>query len=141
MSAADYDAVHALWLSCPGMGLNSVDDSEEGIARYLSRNPDTCFVAEKDGTVVGAILTGHDGRRGMIYHTAVRPGYRGMGIGRALVDAALQALRDEGISKVNLVAFSRNKGGNAFWEKMGFIERTDLTYRNRTLVDMVRIDT
>ena len=140
MTVADYDAVYALWLSCKGMGLNDVDDSREGIARYLVRNPDTCFVAE-DGGVVGVILAGHDGRRGYIYHTAVHSDARGQGIGSALVQRALAALKDCGISKVALVAFSRNEGGNAFWEKQGFKLRGDLSYRNLALQDMVRIDT
>ena len=140
MTVADYDAVYALWLSCKGMGLNDVDDSREGIARYLARNPDTCFVAE-DGGVVGVILAGHDGRRGYIYHTAVHPDARGWGIGSALVQRALAALKECGISKVALVAFSRNEGGNAFWEKQGFKLREDLSYRNLALQDMVRIDT
>ena len=141
MTIDDYDEIYALWLSCKGMGLNSVDDSREGIAKYLARNPNTSFVALKDGVIVGAIMTGHDGRRGYISHTAVHPDQRKEGIGRALVEAALAALSEEGISKVNLVAFTRNEAGNAFWEKMGFTLRTDLSYRNRTLVDMVRIDT
>ena len=140
MTVADYDAVYALWRSCKGMGLNDVDDSREGIARYLARNPETCFVAE-DGGVVGVILAGHDGRRGYIYHTAVRPDACGQGIGSALVQLALAALKDCGISKVALVAFSRNEGGNAFWEKQGFKLREDLSYRNLALQDMVRIDT
>ncbi len=137
----DYDRVFALWLSCPGMGLNNLDDSREGIARYLKRNPDTCFVAENEGDIVGAILCGHDGRRGYISHTAVSPNYQRQGIGHKLVEATLQALKEQGINKVNLVAFTRNKNGNAFWEKMGFTERPDLTYRNRALADMERIDT
>lgn len=137
----DYDRVFALWLSCPGMGLNNLDDSREGIARYLKRNPDTCFVAENEGDIVGAILCGHDGRRGYISHTAVSPDYQRQGIGHKLVEATLQALKEQGINKVNLVAFTRNKNGNAFWEKMGFTERPDLTYRNRALADMERIDT
>lgn len=140
MTVADYDAVYALWLSCKGMGLNDVDDSREGIARYLARNPDTCFVAE-DGGVVGVILAGHDGRRGYIYHTAVHTDARGWGIGSALVQRALAALKECGISKVALVAFSRNEGGNVFWEKQGFKLREDLSYRNLALQDMVRIDT
>lgn len=137
----DYDRVFALWLSCPGMGLNNLDDSREGIARYLKRNPDTCFVAENEGDIVGAILCGHDGQRGYISHTAVSPNYQRQGIGHKLVEATLQALKEQGINKVNLVAFTRNKNGNAFWEKMGFTERPDLTYRNRALADMERIDT
>lgn len=141
MALTDYDAVYALWLSCKGMGLNSVDDSREGIARYLARNPGTCFVAEEEGKILGVIMAGHDGRRGFIYHAAVTPQQRGAGIGRLLAERALEALRAEGISKAALVAFTRNEMGNAFWEKLGFEARCDLTYRSCALVDMVRQDT
>lgn len=141
MTLADYEAVYALWLSCPGMGLNDLDDSRDGIARYLARNPETCFVAVEQGNIVGAILSGHDGRRGYISHTAVSPAFQRRGIGKRLVGAALAALREQGIAKVNLVVFARNETGNAFWEKMGFTERPDLVYRNRTLIEMTRIDT
>lgn len=141
MTISDYDRVYALWLSCKGMGLNDVDDSREGIERYLRRNPATVFVAEEGNEIVGVIMAGHDGRRGYIYHTAVHPDERQRGIGRALVGAALEALKAEGITKAALVAFERNKEGNAFWEQMGFSERNDLTYRNRTLREMNRLDT
>lgn len=141
MQLDDYDSVYALWLSCPGMGLNNLDDSREGIAKYLARNPDTCFVAVEQGNIIGAILTGHDGRRGYISHTAVSPSYRRQGIGGKMVDTALNALKAQGINKVNLVAFAHNEKGNAFWEKMGFAQRMDLVYRDRTLADMIRIDT
>lgn len=141
MTRDDYSGLYALWTACRGMGLNDVDDSPEGIARYLLRNPATSFVAVEDGEIVGCIMAGHDGRRGYIHHTAVKPECRGRGIGRALAEAAMDALRRENISKVALVAFSRNEAGNAFWERMGFTRREDLTYRNRTLVDMTRMDT
>lgn len=141
MQPSDYDNVYALWLNCPGMGLNNLDDSREGIAQYLVRNPDTCFVAVEQGCIIGAILTGHDGRRGYISHTAVSPTHRRQGVGKQLVEAALDSLRKQNINKVNLVVFARNEQGNAFWEKMGFTQRPDLIYRNRTLVDMIRIDT
>lgn len=141
MHLEDYDNVYALWLSCPGMGLNNLDDSWEGIAQYLARNPNTCFVAVEQGCIIGAILTGHDGRRGHISHTAVTPARQRQGIGRQLVDTALKALKEQGIKKVNLVVFARNEKGNAFWEKIGFTQRPDLIYRDHVLVDMVRIDT
>lgn len=141
MRLEDYDAIYALWLSCKGMGLNDVDDSREGIARYLARNPNTCFVDEEEGRILGVIMAGHDGRRGFIYHTAVAPQARGYGVGRRLAEHALEALKAEGISKAALVAFSRNETGNAFWEKMGFEARHDLTYRSCALVEMVRMDT
>ena len=141
MTPQDYDRVYALWRSCKGMGLNNVDDSREGIARYLARNPNTCFVAEEEGNLLGVIMAGHDGRRGFIYHTSVSPDARGRGIGTRLANAALDALKAEGISKVALVAFTRNETGNAFWEKLGFEARHDLTYRSRALVEMIRQDT
>lgn len=141
MTINDYEKIYNLWLSCKGMGLNDVDDSEEGIARFLARNPDTCFVAEKDGKLVGVIMTGNDGRRGYIYHTAVHPDYRKQGIGSALVATTLNTLKQIGISKVALVVFEKNAGGNAFWEKQGFTVRNDLIYRNKSLIEMMRIDT
>lgn len=140
MTREDYSAVYSLWLSCKGMGLNDLDDSEEGISRFLARNPSTCFVAE-DGGIVGAILAGNDGRRGYIYHTAVSPEYRERGIGRELVNAALKALEALGISKAALVVFARNEDGNAFWERLGFTPRNDLIYRNKAMAEMSRIDT
>lgn len=141
MTAADYPDVYDLWLHTPGMGLNTTDDSEEGISRYLDRNPRTSFVACEGGRVIGVILAGHDGRRGMIHHTAVLEDHRGRGIGRALAEHALRALGEEGISKVLLVVFGRNTGGNVFWERLGFTARNDLVYRNRSLVELTRIDT
>jgi ribosomal protein S18 acetylase RimI-like enzyme len=139
----DYDAVYALWRRTAGMGLNDVDDSREGIARYLKRNPRTCFVADADGEggIVGAIMSGHDGRRGFIHHTCVAGEIRHNGIGTKLVNTALEALHAEGISKVALVVFGRNEGGNAFWEHLGFTARPDLNYRNKALVELERIDT
>jgi len=141
MTIEDYESVYGLWLSCKGMGLNTVDDSRDGIDRFLRRNPDTCFVAEKDGKIVGAIITGNDGRRGYIYHTAVSPDQRRQGIASKLVDAAMSALEEIGIAKAALVVFDRNADGNVFWEKSGFTVREDLVYRNKSIADMVRIDT
>ena len=141
MTIADYDDVYALWLSCAGMGLNNLDDSKEGIERFLKRNPDTCFVAQFDNKIAGVIIAGNDGRRGYIYHTAVKPEFRNKGIASALVEKAVNALKNNGINKVALVVFDKNKNGNAFWEKIGFTQREDLIYRNKTLTEMIRIDT
>lgn len=141
MTVNDYCEVYKLWISCKGMGLNDTDDSESGFARFLARNPDTCFAAESDGKLIGVIMAGNDGRRGYIYHTAVHPSYRKQGIGSALVKSALNALERLGISKVALVVFKKNADGNSFWEKQGFTLRSDLLYRNKTLVEMIRFDT
>ena len=141
MTIEDYSRVYALWLSAPNMGLNNLDDSKEGIAKYLARNPSTCFVAENESCIVGTILSGHDGRRGSIYHAVVVQSEQCRGIGAALVNAAMGALKEAGIHKVSLVAFRENKEGNAFWEKQGFTVREDLVYRNKLLSELTRMDT
>lgn len=141
MTIEDYEEVYALWLSCKGMGLNNLDDSRDGIERFLNRNPETCFVAENDNRIVGVIIVGNDGRRGYIYHTAVHQNYRYNGIATKLVNKAISMLKSIGINKVALVVFGRNIAGNAFWEKLGFAVRDDLVYRDLSLTDMTRIDT
>ena len=139
MTIDDYEAAYDLWIKC-GNGLNNKDDSREGIDKYLKRNPITSFVAVLDGKTVGVILCGHDGRRGIIQHACVSPDHRRMGIGKKLVDLALEALEAEGINKVLLVAFKKNESGNAFWESQGFTLHDDLNYRNKALAEMIRID-
>lgn len=134
MAAENFREVVSLWEETPGMGLNPYDDSEEGLRRYLARNPSTCFVArDEDGKVAGSILAGHDGRRAFIYHLAVAMESRKMGVGKSLVDAAVKALQAEGIAKAALVVFADNDAGNAFWEKIGFTTRPDLVYRNKAI--------
>lgn len=132
---ADYPTLFALWNSLPGFnkGLRSLDDSEEGIAKFLQRNPSTCFVAEVEGQIVGGILAGHDGRRGYIYHASVHSDYQGQGIGKLLADSACEALLAEGINKAGMLVFGTNEQGNAFWESQGWQTRPDLVYRNKTL--------
>lgn len=141
MQIDDYDKVYELWKSCAGMGLNNLDDSREGIDKFIKRNPDTCFVAEDGEKIAGVILVGSDGRRGYIYHTAVNAEYRGRGIGSRLVASAMQALEECGINKAALVVFDRNEDGNQFWEKQGFTVREDLVYRNKSINEMIRIYT
>lgn len=140
MTIKDYEQVYDLWINTAGMGLNTTDDSIEGISRYLIRNPNTCFVAEYKDELIGVIISGHDGRRGFIYHTAVKAEYRRKGIGIKLVDSAMAALEKEGINKVALVVFDKNISGNAFWENLGFTVREDLVYRNKNIHELERID-
>lgn len=131
MNVTDYEAVYSLWCATPGMSLRSFDDSRSGIARFLSRNPDTCFVVEEEGELKGCILTGHDGRRGYIYHLAVKETERGKGLGSVLVECACEALAKEGIHKGGLVVFEDNLPGNAFWTARGWNYRKELKYYSR----------
>lgn len=128
MTMDDYDQVYDLWKKIHGFGLRSIDDSREGIERFIKRNPATSIVAEEDGKVVGSILCGHDGRRGCFYHVCVDENYRMRGIGTAMVVTAMEALKKERISKVTLIAFAQNDIGNKFWNKIGWTRRLDLNY-------------
>jgi len=135
MKLTDYDPVIQLWKNTAGMGLNDVDDSPAGIEKFLSRNPNTCFVAEDESGIIGTVLCGHDGRRAMIYHAAVAENKRNFGVGKALINAVTDALKREGIQKVSLVVMRKNELGNAFWTHMGFPERIDLVFRSKSLMD------
>lgn len=137
MNIMDYEQAYALWENTPGMGLNNLDDTRESIERYLERNPNTCFVAEKKARIVGIILCGHDGRRGFIYHMATAESEQRQGIGAALLKAAMSALEREGIHKVGLAVFADNIKGNSFWEKQGFHVRKDILYRNKEITKLV----
>lgn len=141
MNISDYEKVYALWMSCKNMGFNNLDDSKEGIEKFLKRNPDTSFVAVEDDAVVGIVLAGHDGRRGYVYHMSVAENYRKQGVGTQLMSHCEDALKREGINKTALLVFKRNEAGNSFWEKQGFTVREDVAYRNKALAEIVRIDT
>lgn len=128
MAIEDYDGVYALWMSIRGFAIRSIDDSREGVERFLSRNPGISVVAAKDGEIVGSILCGHDGRRGCLYHVCVREDFRMQGIGKSMVVYCMDALEKEHISKVSLIAFTKNDVGNAFWKEIGWTKREDLNY-------------
>jgi N-acetylglutamate synthase len=122
----DYDEVMALWSASEGLTLRETD-SREAIGRYLARNPRLSFVARDEGQLVGAVLVGTDGRRGYLQHLAVAPAHRGRGLGRALVERAVEALRALGIAKCHLMVRQENAQARAFWAHVGWSERADIT--------------
>lgn len=133
MRSSDYEAVRALWHTIRGFAIRSIDDSREGVEKFIARNPGLSTVAIEDEHIVGAILCGHDGRRATLYHVCVEETYRKRGIGKAMVVRCMKALQDEGINKVALIAFTHNDVGNAFWKEIGWTEREDLNYYDFTL--------
>ena len=133
MTMDDFEAVHALWMEIHGFGIRSIDDSREGVERVIRRNPTTSMVAVAEGKIVGAILCGHDGRRGCLYHVCVDEHYRKCGIGKSMVVACMRALQAEHINKVSIIAFKVNELGNHFWKEEGWIFREDLNYYDFTL--------
>ena len=133
MTIDDYPDVRDLWMSIRGFAIRSIDDSREGVRMFLNRNPGCSVVACEDGMIVGAILCGHDGRRGCLYHVCVREAYRRRGIGKSMVVHCMEALKREHINKVSLIAFTANDVGNAFWKEIGWFKREDLNYYDFTL--------
>ncbi len=128
MSPEDYPKVRKLWESIHGLAIRSMDDSREGVEMFLRRNPGTSVVAvdtEEDQRIVGGILCGNDGREGRLYHVCVAEEYRRKGIGRRMVSVCAEKLKDLGINKISLVAFSNNNAGNEFWHDTGWRDRGD----------------
>lgn len=127
----DYDQIISLWKKTPGVGLSEAD-SRENIAKFLKRNPGLSFISEINKRIVGTILSGHDGRRGYIYHMMVDEDYRNNGIGRNLVMKSLEQLHICGIKKCHLFVFKNNDLGREFWERTGWINRNELLVYSKT---------
>ena len=131
-----YADVYDLWDRCPGVGLSGADEIN-AIASYLERNPGMSFIALAGTGVIGAILGGHDGRRGYIHHLAVDPSARRQGVGKLLVENCLEALERVYIQKCHLFIFHENEGGIAFWEANGWTMREDIMVMSKHLVNKV----
>ena len=128
MTIADYSDVRALWMTIRGFGIRALDDSREDIERFIARNPTTSVVARVSGKIVGSILCGSDGRQGALYHVCVAREDRRRGIGTRMVGTCMQRLKEMGINKVSLIAFTRNDAGNAFWKQIGWTRKADVNY-------------
>ena len=130
MMACDLEAVLCLWGQMEGVGLNESDTPDQ-IRAYLDRNPGLSLIT-RDGTrLIGAVLCGHDGRRGYLHHLAVVPEYRGRGLGRQMVESCLAALRAVGILKCNIFLYADNEPGEQFWNRCGWMARSDLKVLQR----------
>lgn len=128
MTIEHYEKVFQLWRKISGFSIRSVDDSKEGIERFLKRNPYTSVVAMQGEELVGSILCGHDGRNGCLYHVCVAPECRMQGIGEKMVEKALAELKKEGINQASIIAFTKNEIGNTFWQQIDWDERKDVNY-------------
>jgi len=132
MTMDDHDGAMALWGSREGVGLNEADERGE-IERYLRANEGMSFVAVADGRIVGAVLGGADGRRGYLHHVAVAASHERSGLGRALVDRCLQALRAAGMRKCHVHVFAANVEARNFWAATGWQLRDDLVVVSKTM--------
>lgn len=125
LTPEDYDAAMALWNATEGMAISAADE-RPAITRYLARNPGLSVAAWHGEKLAGAVLCGHDGRRGYLHHLAVDAEFRRRGLARQLVDAALQALQAEGIERCHLFIYENNQVARDFWTAIGWREREDI---------------
>jgi len=133
MEKGDLAEAIQFWQGMEGIGLNE-SDSYSALSFYLQRNPGLSWVARnRDRELIGAVLCGHDGRRGYLHHLAVAPDWRRKGIGRALVERCLSSLRELKILKCNVFLFDQNPEGEEFWKAMGWKDRDDLFLMQRVL--------
>lgn len=121
----DYAEVIRLWRRTEGVGLNE-SDTRPAIASFLRRNPGLSFVALQQGKIIGAVLCGHDGRRGYLHHLAVAKRYRNQGVGLRLVESCLAKLRAADIHKCNIFVYAGHTAGMSFWKHNGWKLRADL---------------
>ena len=132
MADSDCDEILSFWRNIPGVGLNGAD-TPEGLSAYLRRNPGLSLVVRHEGRIIGAVLCGHDGRRGYLHHLAIADEHRGQGIGKALVERCLSQLGSLGLQKCSIFVYADNDEGSQFWRRNGWLDRNDLKIMQRPL--------
>ena len=133
MVSSDYDEVYELWYSIKSFAIRQIDDSRDGIVKFLKRNKTTCAVAVCDGKIIGSILCGHDGREACFYHVCVREDMRNHGVATHMVNYIIDKLNKLNINKIRLVAFKNNKLGNKFWKDIGFAQNKNINIYEKVL--------
>ena len=132
MDIEDYKPVLELWQNLEGIGLSGADEREE-IHRFLLRNPGLSFSAWDGEKNVGAVLCGHDGRRGYIYHLAVAQSHRRRGLGHELIRRCLSTLDTIGIQKCHIFVYTENHDAIEFWKAIGWFDRADLNVMSQNI--------
>ena len=125
MTLDDHGDAVALWRSVPGVQVTE-DDTLDGLAAFLERNPGLSLVAAEGGTTAGTVLCGHDGRRGYISHLAVVDTHRRQGVADMLVTRCVDLLEAAGIEKCHVFVFRNNGPALSFWRDTGWTPRAEL---------------
>lgn len=129
LKESDLDEALKLWKISFNAGFSANFDIKESLIKYLNRNPELSSVAcTKEGKIVGALMCGHDGRRGSIYNTAVYSEYRNNGIGRRMEERSLRKLKKVGITTGFLFINVNNPGSEEFWNSIGWTVAPDIKY-------------
>ena len=95
-------------------------DTPAEIEKKLARDPDLFLVAEADGAIIGSVIGGYDGRRGLVYHLAVASSFRGQGVGSQLMDDLESRLRAKGCLKCYLMVTRDNPEAEVYYQRRGW---------------------
>lgn len=134
MEILDFDEVATLWKEELGLSPN---DTKDSISVYLTRNENMSYICKSDpgNEVVGAILAGHDGRHGYIYHLAVKKDHRRKGIASKLVDLSKAALQKEGLLRINIGISTGSTEAESFWKKCAWRKLENLDMYSMSITD------
>jgi ribosomal protein S18 acetylase RimI-like enzyme len=135
MDIKDYKEIIELWKNDQCIVLHYRDDSKKSINNFIKKNPNTCFTVEFKKEIIGTIMGGNDGRRGLIYHLFVKLEHRKNGIGKKLLEKAEKGYKKEGIGKIYLLALKKNKIGNEFWENNKYVFDGDVNFRSKRIIE------
>jgi N-acetylglutamate synthase len=130
----DYDDVYALWAKAGDRIHLRISDEFDEIRKKVARDPDLFLIAQADDAILGAVMGGFDGRRGMMYHLAVAPEYRRKGIANLLVDALEEKLKEKGCIRYYLLVTKDNEEAISFYETRGWENMDDLLAFAKNLV-------
>lgn len=131
MGIEDYCEVYKLWQEC-GISLGK-SDSEDEIQKFISMNPETSLVGTIDNKIIGCVLGGYDGRRGLIHHLAVHPDYQGNDYGTILMECLENKFKEKGVVKISFWVQNSNIGVVDFYEKLGYELRKDIVTISKVL--------
>jgi ribosomal protein S18 acetylase RimI-like enzyme len=124
---ADYQQVYELWSSIEKGVHVGRSDSPSEIEKKISRDPDLFLVAEAENRIIGSVIGGYDGRRGLIYHLAVSASCRGQGIGSRLMNEVEARLRAKGCLKCYLLVTTDNTEVETYYLQLGW-QRMDTVH-------------
>lgn len=130
----DYTSVYQVWKSV-GEGIHiSFSDSPEELEKLVTKSPGLFFLAVDGDKVIGTVMGGFDGRRGLVYHLAVLPEYQNRNIGSYLLNRVEEALFEVGCRKVYLFILPENMDRAGFYQNLGY-EQMDVVPFTKVLGD------
>ena len=128
----DREQVLALWQECDL--IHPKNDPQKDLDRKKGFGEELFLVIEEREKIIGTVMGGYDGHRGIINYLGVHPSFRGQGLGKMLLQAVEQKLKDLGCPQVNLLVWSNNSEVLTFYKKTQYSEANDIVLLRKRLI-------